>query len=141
MTQPIKVWTDEQAIRFIEKSIGNLRPRKIVIRTLVQNGILIPRAEKLYKDCLEDLNPEDNVSTRNAIRLSLSGLLETIDDAIEAAVEREDFIGHQQLLKLRGKTLADYANQFTDKEIDEVKEEDEQAAILKMARLFGNKGE
>jgi hypothetical protein len=138
MTQPIKVWTDEQALRFIEKSIGNLRPRKIVIRTLVQNGILIPKAEKLYKDCLEDLNPEDNVTTRNAIRLNLSGLLETIDEALEAAVEREDFIAQQQLLKLKTKTLLDYAAQFTSKEVDVPLEADEQAAVLQLRKLFGS---
>jgi hypothetical protein len=138
MTQPIKVWTDEQALRFIEKSIGNLRPRKIVIRTLVQNGILIPKAEKLYKDCLEDLNPEDNVTTRNAIRLNLSGLLETIDEALEAAVGREDFIAQQQLLKLKQKTLVDYATQFTAKEVDVPLEADEQAAVLQLRKLFGS---
>ena len=138
MTQPIKVWTDEQALRFIEKSIGNLRPRKIVIRTLVQNGILIPRAEKLYKDCLEDLNPEDNVTTRNAIRLNLSGLLETIDEALEAAVEREDFIAQQQLLKLKQKTLVDYTSLFTEKNTDTDKQDSEEQMTLKLLKLFGS---
>lgn len=134
-----KAWSDDKAERFIYSSISALRPRKLTIATLVQNGVSIPKAEKLYKGCLEALELEDNAILRSSIAFSLSGLLGTLEEAIEAAAARGDFMSHQQLLKLKQKTLHDYATQFTEKSSDVNKDTSTAEAILKLSAIFGPK--
>jgi hypothetical protein len=136
-----KAWSDDKAERFIYSSISALRPRKLTIATLVQNGVSIPKAEKLYKGCLEALELEDNATLRSSIAFSLSGLLGTLEEAIEAAAARGDFISHTQLLKLKEKTLLDYASQFTDKSGEVSKETTAAEAVLQLSRIFGPKDE
>jgi hypothetical protein len=134
-----KTWPDDKAERFIYSSISALRPRRLILATLVQNGILIQKAEKLYKGCLEALEPEDNTTLRSSIAFSLSGLLGTLEEAIEAAAQREDFMAHQQLLKLKQKTLHDYATQFTSKDSDVDKNTTTAEAVLRLGQIFGSK--
>ena len=141
MTDKLIVWIVDKAERFILRSMGNLTPKKIIIKTLIANGIGAKVAEKLYKEAQTDLEPQDNATLRSSIAYSLSGLLAAIDEAIEAAAEREDFMVHQQLLKLKQKTLQDYASQFTDKNMDTNKDTSEAEAVLKLAAIFGSREE
>lgn len=134
-----KAWPDDKAERFIYSSISSLRPRKLILATLVQNGILIQKAERLYKGCLEALEPEDNTTLRSSIAFSLSNLLSTLEEAIEAAVSRGDFIAHTQLLRLKEKTLCSYADRLTEKNSDVEKDTSAAEAVLKLAQIFGNK--
>jgi hypothetical protein len=141
MTDKPIVWTVDKAERFILRSMGNLTPKKIIIKTLMANGMGAKAAEKLYKEAQTDLEPQDNTTLRSSIAYSLSGLLATIEEAIETAAEREDFISHQQLLRLKQKTLHDYATQFTDKNTDTNKEPSETEVILKLTSIFGSREE
>jgi hypothetical protein len=141
MTDKPIVWTVDKAERFILRSMGNLTPKKIIIKTLMANGIGAKAAEKLYKEAQTDLEPQDNTTLRSSIAYSLSGLLATIEEAIETAAEREDFISHQQLLRLKQKTLHDYATQFTDKSTDREKDTSTTEAILKLTSIFGSREE
>jgi hypothetical protein len=132
-------WTHAKASRFIYRSLASLRPKKLIIDTLVREGISPAKAEKLYEEALVSLSPNDNAVLRSSIAYSISNLLETIEDAIEQAIVRGDWISHTQLLKLKQRTLADYAGQFTTKDGDVDKQTTDQEAILRLAAIFGDR--
>ena len=134
-------WTIDKAERFVYSSLASLRPKRLIIETLVRNGIAAGKAEKIHEDAILSLSPSDNATLRASIAYGVSNLLETVEEAIEAAVARDDWQSHTQLLKLKGKVLADYAGQFTDKDGNVDKNTTDQEAILKLAQIFGSRDE
>jgi hypothetical protein len=132
-------WTIEKAKRFVYSSLASLRPKRLIIETLIRNGIAAGKAEKIHEEALLNLSPSENTALRASIAYGVSNLLETVEDALAAAASRGDWISHTQLLKLKGKVLADYASQFTDKSGDVNKDTTDQEAILKLVQIFGNK--
>ena len=134
-------WTIDKAERFVYSSLASLRPKRLIIETLVRNGIAAGKAEKIHEDAILSLSPSDNATLRASIAYGVSNLLETVEEAIEAAVARGDFISHTQLLKLKQRTLEGYASQFTDKDGNIDKNTTDQEAILQLNRIFGDKDE
>lgn len=132
-------WTTDKAKRFVYRSLASLRPKKLIIETLVRNGITPAKADKLYDDALISLEPNDNGTLRSSIAYGISNLLETIEEALDQAIVRGDWISHTQLLKLKQKTLADYAGQFTAKSGDVDKNTTDQEAVLRLAAIFGER--
>ena len=132
-------WTIEKAKRFVYSSLASLRPKRLIIETLVRNGISAGKAEKLHEEALLNLSPSENSTLRASIAYGVSNLLETVEDAIAAAASRGDWMSYTQLLKLKQKALSDYAGQFTDKDGNIDKNTTDQEAILKLAQIFGNK--
>jgi len=132
-------WTIEKAKRFVYSSLASLRPKRLIIETLVRNGIAAGKAEKIHEEALLNLSPSENTALRSSIAYGVSNLLETVEEAIVAAASRGDWISHTQLLKLKQKALSDYAGQFTDKDGNIDKNTTDQEAILKLVQIFGNK--
>jgi hypothetical protein len=132
-------WTIEKAKRFVYSSLVSLRPKRLIIETLVRNGIAAGKAEKIHEEALLNLSPSENTALRSSIAYGVSNLLETVEEAIVAAASRGDWISHTQLLKLKQKALSDYAGQFTDKDGNIDKNTTDQEAILKLVQIFGNK--
>ena len=134
-------WTIDKAERFVYSSLASLRPKRLILETVTRNGIPAAKAEKIYEDAILSLSPSDNATLRASIAYGVSNLLETVEEAIEAAVARDDWQSHTQLLKLKGKVLADYAGQFTDRDGNVDKNTTDQEAILKLAQIFGSRDE
>ena len=134
-------WTIDKAERFVYSSLVSLRPKRLIIETLVRNGIAAGKAEKIHEDAILSLSPSDNATLRASIAYGVSNLLETVEEAIEAAVARGDFISHTQLLKLKQRTLEGYASQFTDKLGDIDRDTTDQEAVLQLNRIFGSRDE
>jgi hypothetical protein len=132
-------WTIEKAKRFVYSSLASLRPKRLIIETLIRNGIPAGKAEKIHEEALLNLSPSENTALRASIAYGVSNLLETVEDALAAAASRGDWISHTQLLKLKQKALSDYAGQFTDKDGNVDKNTTDQEAILKLVQIFGNK--
>ena len=134
-------WTIEKAKRFVYSSLASLRPKRLIIETLVRNGIAAGKAEKIHEEALLNLSPSENTALRSSIAYGVSNLLETVEEAIVAAASRGDWISHTQLLKLKQKALSDYAGQFTDKDGNIDKNTTDQEAILKLVQIFGSRDE